>query len=65
MTEIISAISSVGFPIVMCLLMYSQNKDTIKTITENNRATMESLNENTQAITKLSDKLEVFFNTNK
>lgn len=47
MGEIIDAISNVGFPIAMCVLMYL-----------NNAKTVEVVNKNTEAINKLSEKVD-------
>lgn len=47
MTEINSFISQVGFPIVMCLLMWKSNQDTLKTV-----------DANTDAIKKLISRLD-------
>lgn len=50
MDAITQLISTVGFPIVMCLLMYFQNKNTI----ENMKS---SIDENTKALKELLQKL--------
>ena len=56
--SLVTAIGSFGFPIVMCLLMYdrmgkqdAQHKEEMMKLTE-------SLNNNTLAITKLTDKIQ-------
>lgn len=58
MNVVIQLIGSVGFPIVMCLMLYNkmdkqdaEHKEEIGKLTE-------SLNNNTVAITKLAEKLE-------
>lgn len=57
-TVIANLIGSLGFPIVMCLMLYTrmnkqdeQHKEEIAKITE-------SLNNNTIALTQLTDKLK-------
>ena len=51
------AIGSIGFPIIMCILMYERlNKQTLEHKEEMTKIT-ESLNNNTLALQKLSDKL--------
>lgn len=57
MQDILTAISTVGFPIVMCILMFYMNekqdlrhKDEVDKITE-------ALNNNTLVITELKDKI--------
>lgn len=58
MQDIITAISTVGFPIVMCVLMYVMNdKQDIRHAEEIDKVT-QALNNNTIALTKLLDKLE-------
>ena len=54
-----TAIGSLGFPIIMCLLLYdrmgkqdAQHKEEMMKLTE-------SLNNNTNAITKLTEKLKL------
>ena len=56
--SLVTAIGSLGFPIVMCLLMYdrmgkqdAQHKEEMMKLTE-------SLNNNTLAISKLTDKIQ-------
>ena len=57
MNEIIQAISTVGYPIVMSLLLAWYVYYTGKTHKEEVTAMTEALNRNTLAITKLADKL--------
>lgn len=45
--EILSAISTVGFPIVMCLLMYQNNSKTLEKL-------QSSIDNNTKAIEELA-----------
>lgn len=57
MQDIITAISTVGFPIVMCVLMYVMNdKQDIRHAEEIEKVT-QALNNNTIALQKLMDKL--------
>lgn len=56
--SLVTAIGSLGFPIIMCLLMYdrmgkqdAQHKEEMMKLTE-------SLNNNTLAISKLTDKIQ-------
>jgi hypothetical protein len=52
------AIGSIGFPIIMCILMYERlNKQSVEHKEEMTKIT-ESLNNNTLALQKLSDKLD-------
>lgn len=70
MTEVVQMISSVGFPIVCCLLMFyyikgmtdkfqQQISDIMKEHKEETKSMETALNNNTLAIQKLSDKLRV------
>lgn len=57
-SAIVQAISTVGFPIVMCLiLLYYMHKNDERYDTQIQKLT-ESVNNNTQAITQLVQKLE-------
>lgn len=57
MQDIITAVSTVGFPIVMCVLMYVMNdKQDIRHGEEIEKVT-QALNNNTIALQKLLDKL--------
>lgn len=51
-TAVIQSIIDVGFPIVMCLLMYYSNQRTIEDLNE-------TINNNTIAILRLADKMGV------
>lgn len=59
MDSIISAISTVGFPIVMSLLMVYFYTNSIKTNNETITKVIESINNNTNAINILSERLDV------
>lgn len=54
---IMSAIGSLGFPIVMCLLMYKQNNETQSKHKEEMDSVREALNNNTLVLKELTDKL--------
>ena len=57
MQDIMTAISTVGFPIVMCILMYVMNdKQDIRHAEETDKVT-EALNNNTLALQQLLDKM--------
>lgn len=49
--EIVNIIGTVGFPIVMCVLMF-------KNMTERDKATTEIVKQNTESITKLCEKVD-------
>lgn len=57
MEALITAISSVGFPIVMCIILYS---GMTKQITE----MQHTINNNTNVMTKLIEKLESWLDRN-
>lgn len=58
MQDIVTAISTVGFPIVMCILMYVMNdKQDIRHAEEIEKVT-NALNNNTLVMQKLVDKLD-------
>lgn len=58
MQDIVTAISTVGFPIVMCILMYAMNdKQDIRHAEEIEKVT-NALNNNTIVMQKLVDKLD-------
>lgn len=50
--NVVSLISSVGFPIICCIFMWRYINDTLKEFTQ-------TMNENTRMIAKLCDKLDV------
>lgn len=56
--EVTTIISTVGFPIVMCLLMYKMNDDQDKRHREEVDKITEALNNNTLVIQKLVDNLD-------
>lgn len=61
-TEIISAISTVGFPIVCCLMMFWQNTKQQENFSATVKEITETVQNNTVAITRLTDKLEATVN---
>lgn len=58
MNEIITAISTVGFPIVMCLLMWYMNDKQDARHREETQQITEAVNNNTIALQKLIDRME-------
>lgn len=73
---ITALIGSVGFPIVMCLIMWkymeqiqSDNKETISKLNESHKeevdALKESLNNNTNVLTELKTMLQIFVDSTK
>lgn len=58
MNDIITAISTVGFPIVMCLLMWYMNDKQDARHREETQQITEAVNNNTIAIQKLVDRME-------
>lgn len=65
MSDILTAINTVGFPIVCCLilayLVYAMNKSHKEEMND----VKEALNQNTLVIQKLSDKLDNLFYSKK
>lgn len=59
MNELVTAISTVGFPIVMCLLMWYMNDKQDVRHREETKQITEALNNNTLAIQKLVDRMEL------
>lgn len=58
MNTVLQIISSVGFPIVMCLLMYDRMGKQDDLHREEMNKLNESLNNNTQALIRLTEKLD-------
>lgn len=56
---IMQAIATVGFPIVMCVMLLWYIKQQSETHKEESKMFTEALNKNTLALQKLCDKLEV------
>ena len=57
MSEILQAISTVGFPIVMCLIMMWYIKDTTANHKEETAQFTEALNKNTLVLQHLADTI--------
>lgn len=56
-TEMANLISSIGFPIVMCLLIFRRMDEQDKNHQEQVRIMTESLNKNTEAINLLKENI--------
>lgn len=56
-TEIANLISSIGFPIVMCLLIFKRMDEQDKRHQEQVKIMTESLNKNTEAINLLKENI--------
>ena len=56
--EIIQIINSVGFPIVMCGALFWRDITQGKQRAGENKAMTEAINNNTLAVTKLSEKID-------
>lgn len=56
---IITAISTIGFPIVMCLILLKFQKDESKEHKEETEKFTEALNKNTIVLQKLCDRMGV------
>ncbi len=54
MTEIATLISTVGFPVAMCLLMYYQNSELTKTHKEETNELKKAIENNTIILTELT-----------
>ena len=57
-SAVLSAVGSIGFPIVMCLLMGRYITEVNETHKEESRYFTEAINRNTEAITKLQSLIE-------
>lgn len=57
MEQVLAAIAQVGFPIVCCLLLWKSLVDEKDSHKEEMSAVTEALNNNTQALIHLADKL--------
>lgn len=56
-SEIIAAISSVGFPIVFCVMLWRSNRDSLERHAEETKRLMTSIDKLTLAMQRLFDKL--------
>lgn len=54
---VISAVSTVGFPIVFCIMLWKTNKDTQKAHEDEVKSLMSSIDKLTLAIQRLFDKI--------
>ena len=54
---VIAAISSVGFPIVFCVMLWKTNRDSLEKHTEETKSLMTSIDKLTLAMQRLFDKL--------
>lgn len=59
MTELVNIISTVGFPIAMCVILLYMQTEQSKEHKNETQAFTEALNENTLVLQKLCDKLDV------
>lgn len=58
-TEIINMVSTVGFPIAMCLMLSWYVKTSNDSYREDIRSLQQSIDNNTAVMNKIIDKLEV------
>lgn len=58
MQELLQAVSTVGFPIFMCLLMYKSNNEESQRHKDEMDKVVEAINNNTIALTNLVDKMD-------
>lgn len=61
MSAILSAISGVGFPCAMCVVLLVQMQNQTKAHQEELSTLTKYLNENTLSLQKLTDRLEVHY----
>lgn len=61
--EIIQAVSTVGFPIVCCLLMMKNNKDMQDANAKKEESLQKVIENNTLSITKLYEKIDTLIDT--
>lgn len=57
METIVNIISSVGFPIFCTIVLFWQNKNIVDTHKEETTRLAESINKNTEVLTRLVEKL--------
>lgn len=62
MNEIASIISNLGFPIIMCLLLFKFVSETLKSYQEQNKSMQDTLDRNTDAILQLRGRMEELHN---
>lgn len=56
-SEIIASISSVGFPIVFCVMLWRSNRDSLERHADETKQLMTSIDKLTLAMQRLFDKL--------
>lgn len=61
-TEIVNVISSVGFPIVMCVIMFKYLQKNDDKREEDSKEIREAINNNTQIMIQLVDKIDQYKN---
>lgn len=59
--DVLTAVGSIGFPIVMCLLMGQYIMKVEESHKEESRYFTEAINRNTEALTKLTSFIELEF----
>ncbi len=57
MNDVLQAISTVGFPIVMCGALFYKMNEQDKAHKEESKKLVEAINNNTIALTKLSERV--------
>ena len=57
MTEIVQLISNIGFPIACCVFLFMNLNKSNEQHSQDMKAITEALNNNTQAITKLTERM--------
>lgn len=57
MSEIVSMIKDIGFPIACCVFLFIQMNKSNEQHSNDMKAITEALNNNTQAITKLTERM--------
>lgn len=60
--DVIQFVGSIGFPIIMCLMLYDRMGKQDDQHREEMKQLNESLNNNTQALIRLTDKLDHTYN---
>ena len=60
---LIQAVSTVGFPIVCCLLMMKNNKEMQDANTKKEESLQKVIEDNTLSITKLYEKIDTLIDT--
>lgn len=63
LTTILEAVSTIGFPIICCLIMFKNNKDMQESHKEEISSLKTCIENNTIQITKLYEKIDALFDT--